>query len=58
MYKKLLAILGIVLLIAACKKEISGTKTPQINLVQGTIKADWGDTITISGQNLPPDVNI
>jgi hypothetical protein len=58
MYKKLLPILGVVLLIAACKKENSGPKTPQVNPVQGTIKADWGDTITFSGKNLPADVNI
>ena len=58
MYKKLLPLLGLVLLIAACKKENSVTKTPQVNPVQGTIKADWGDTITISGKNLPQDVNI
>jgi N-acetylneuraminic acid mutarotase len=58
MYKKLLPVLVVVLLNAACKKEGSVTKTPQVNPVQGTIKADWGDTITISGKNLPPDVAI
>jgi hypothetical protein len=58
MYKNLLPILGLVLLIAACKKENSGPKTPQVNPVQGTIKADWGDTISFSGKNLPADVNI
>src|ERR1700733_14321740 len=58
MYKKLLPIVGVVLLIAACKKENSGAKTPQINPVQGTIKADWGDTISIAGKNLPADVTI
>ena len=58
MYKKLLPILGLVVLIAACKKESSGTKTPQINPVQGTVQADWGDTITISGKNLPGNATV
>jgi len=58
MHKKLLLILGVVLLIAACKKENSGPKTPQVTPVQGTIKGDWGDTISFSGKNLPADVSI
>ncbi len=58
MDKKLLPILVMVLLISACKKENTVTKIPQVNPVQGTIKADWGDTITISGKNLPSGVNI
>ncbi|MDB5137434.1 MAG: nanM [Mucilaginibacter sp.] len=58
MYKKLLSLLAIVAFIAACKKDSIGSKDPQINPVQGTIKVDWGDTITIAGKNLPSGATV
>jgi N-acetylneuraminic acid mutarotase len=59
MFKRLLLLAFMaVLFIAACKKSDEGSKQPQITPVQGTIKADWGDTITIAGKNLPTDAKV
>lgn len=58
MLKRLVPVIAVILLIAACKRNDSENKLPQINPVQGTINADWGDTITIVGKNLPPDTKV
>jgi len=58
MYKRLFLFLFSILFIVACKKDSAGNKTPQVNPVQGTIKADWGDTITLAGKNLPADSKV
>jgi hypothetical protein len=58
MYYKILPLLVAVILIAGCKKESAVSKSPQVTPVQGTIKADWGDTITIAGQNLPAETSV
>jgi N-acetylneuraminic acid mutarotase len=60
MYKRIALLFVTVLLIAACKKEdaVNVNKKPQVNPVQGTIKADWGDTIAIAGKNLPADTKV
>ena len=58
MYKPSLLFLCSILFIVACKKENAGNNIPQVNPVQGTIKADWGDTITLAGKNLPADSKV
>ncbi|HWD88350.1 MAG TPA: IPT/TIG domain-containing protein [Mucilaginibacter sp.] len=58
MHKTPILLIAFVLFIFSCKKENVANKTPQIIPVQGTIKVDWGDTITLAGKNLPSDAKV
>jgi hypothetical protein len=58
MLKRLSFVLAAILLLNGCKKDSPESKLPSVNPVQGTVKADWGDTIMITGKNLPPDTKV
>jgi hypothetical protein len=54
---KLPSLFGVVMSIANRIKNNTGTRIPHVLPVQRGIKTDWGDSITISGKNLPADEN-
>ncbi|GGH14183.1 IPT/TIG domain-containing protein [Mucilaginibacter phyllosphaerae] len=58
MFKRLLFVIAVAFFVNACKKDAPESKLPSVNPVQGTVKADWGDTITITGNNLPTDTKV
>jgi len=58
MLKRLPFFIAAVVLLNACKKDSPESKLPSVNPVHGTVMADWGDTITIEGKNLPNNTKV